>query len=150
MKHLSTILVAATLIAGVNPGVHAKPSQTLLPQDWTKDLSQQGGAQLESGEYSGAIKTYNQALQLNASDASAYVGRGRTRLALGDKSGAIEDFTQALEINPNDASVYRLRGGVYLILGEEKEAREDFQRARNPAGGGAGATSQPSQNSQKP
>ena len=71
-------------------------------------------------------------------------------MALGDKPGAIEDFTQALEINPIDASVYRLRGGVYLILGKEKKAREDFQRARNPAGGGAGATSQPSQNSPKP
>ena len=60
MKHLITILVAATLIAGVNPGVHAKPSQTLLPQDSTKDLSQQGGAELENGEYLGAIETYNQ------------------------------------------------------------------------------------------
>lgn len=145
MKQIITILVAATLIVGVNPAVQAKPEQTLLPQAWTKDLSMAGEAQLNSGEYMGAIETYNQALQLNANDATAYVGRGRSRLALGDKLGAIEDFTQALRINPSNASVYRLRGGVYLILGKEKKAREDFERARNPNSGGP--TSQPRQNS---
>ena len=151
MKHTITILGAATLIAGVNPAVNASPIQTLLPQNWTKDLSQQEGAKLESGEYLRAIETYNQALQLNASDASAYVGRGRARFALGDKQGAIEDFTQALRINPSDASVYRLRGGVYLVLGKEKKAREDFQRARNPSSGGdSGATPQQRQNSPSP
>jgi Flp pilus assembly protein TadD len=126
-------------------------SQAVFPQDWTKDLSQQGGAKLESGEYLRAIETYNQALQLNANDASAYVGRGRARFALGDKQGAISDFTQALRINPSDASVYRLRGGVYLTLGKKKEARLDFERARNPSSGsGSGATPQQRQNPPSP
>lgn len=151
MKHIITILGAVTLIIGVNPAVHAKPLQTLSPQNLTKDLSQQGGAKLDRGEYLAAIESYNQALKLNANDTSAYVGRGRARFALGDKQGAIEDFTQALRIDPNDASVYRLRGGVYMTLRKEKKAREDFQRALNPSGGsGSEGTPQQRQNSPSP
>ena len=152
MKHIITILGAVTLIIGVNPAVHAKPLQTLSPQNWTKDLSQEGGTKLDGGEYLAAIESYNQALQLNANDTSAYVGRGRARFALGDKQGAIEDFTQALRIDPSDASVYRLRGGVYMTLRKEKKAREDFQRALNPSGsnGSEGTPPQQRQNSPSP
>lgn len=141
MKHSITILVVATLLAGATPAVYAQPTQTLFAQSQV-DLSLQGEAKLESGDYKGAIEAYNQVLQLNASNTSAYVNRGMARFELGDKKGAINDFTQALQLNPNDASVYRKRGGVYIILGKKKKAREDLQQAARLSGGGGEANSQ--------
>jgi len=55
-------------------------SQAVFPRT-DKGLISTGGAKLETGILR-AIETYNQALQLNANDASAYVGRGQARFAV--------------------------------------------------------------------
>lgn len=149
MKHAITILGVATVLAGVTPAVYAQPTQTLLAQSRVLDLSQQGEAKLESGDYKGALEAYNQALQVNANDINAYINRGMARFELGDKKGAINDFTQALQLNPNDANVYRKRGGIYLILGKKKKAMEDLRQAARLSGERGGeANSQQTQNPQ--
>lgn len=147
MKQALTILGIATLLAGVTPAVDAQPKQTLLAQSQTYDLSQQGEDKLKNGDYEGAVKVYNQVLQLNPKDNHAYVNRGMARFELGDKHGAVDDFTQALQLNPNDAEAYRQRGGVYLTLGDKKKAREDLQQATKlTSNRGGEANSPPTQN----
>ncbi len=155
MKHAVTILGVATLLAGVTPAVYAQPTQPLLIQGQTYELSQQGESKLRSGDYQGALKAYNQVLQLNPNDDTAYVNRGTARFELGDKHGAMDDFTQAVELNPKNAEAYRQRGGLYLIMGNKKKSRQDFQQlaklSRNQGGEansqpGGQTNSQPTQN----
>lgn len=139
MKHAIIILGVATLLAGVAPAVHAQSSTQppLSIQNQEFDLSQQGEDKLKNGDYEGALKIYNQVLQLNAKDDKAYVNRGLARFNLGNKSGAMEDFDQALELNPNNAEAYRQRGGLYLIMGDKRKARQDFQQVAKINRGGS-------------
>lgn len=138
MKHAITILGVATLLAGAVPAVYAQSTQTQDIQTRADDLFQQGEAKRQSGDFKGAVKIYNQVLQLDATNTSAYVSRGIARFELRDKQGAIDDFTQALQLNGNDAEVYRKRGSVYLTLGNKKAARNDFQQAAKLSGSQSG------------
>lgn len=136
MKQIISLTVA-TLIVGMNLAVQAQPIQTPSPQRRTLSLSQQADALFDSGDFKGAIDTYNQALERNQYDASAFVGRGMARFQLGDRDGALEDLTQALQINPSNADAYQKRGGIYMVMGKKKQAQQDFQRADSLLRGGS-------------
>ena len=80
-------------------------------------------------DYNGAIKLYDEAIQLNPNFAEAYIGRNVYR-NLGQYERAIQDYDKAIELNPNLAEAHQNRGICYKNLGDEAKAQADFDKAK--------------------
>ena len=60
-----------------------------------------GTEKLDIGDYKGALKDFNQAVELSPNLAIAYYKRGTARSYLQMYTEALSDFNKALHINPN-------------------------------------------------
>ncbi|MGJ5632463.1 tetratricopeptide repeat protein [Nostoc sp. CALU 1950] len=125
------LLLVLTGIAGcITLGVGAW--QLRLPKpvsDAQQTLYQQGVNKYESGNYEGAVKDFNQAIELDPQNALAYNKRGDAYYRLGDYEQAQADSSQAILLNPQDANAYFDRGFAFYGLSKYKEAIADYTQA---------------------
>jgi tetratricopeptide (TPR) repeat protein len=82
-----------------------QPTQTATVETTAKDYNHRGLEKLQGGDFQGAIAEFNQVLQLNGNDATAFACRGFAYRRLGDNPRAIEDLQQA-------AKLFSLAGNV--------------------------------------
>ena len=61
-------------------------------------LLEEGNRKFMRGDYHGAIADFSKAIELNASDASAYYSRGLAYLGQGQKALAKEGLLKAMEL----------------------------------------------------
>ncbi|MBD2353999.1 tetratricopeptide repeat protein [Tolypothrix sp. FACHB-123] len=94
-----------------------------------KLLYLQGVDKYEKGDYQGAIKDFNQALEINPKDAKAYNARGDAFYQLKDYQKAQLDASKAIQFNSKDANAYYDRGFSHYQLGKYKEAIADYTKA---------------------
>ncbi len=73
-------------------------------------------------DYRGAIKDYNNAIEINPMFSEAYYARASAKGNLQDYKGANADLTKAIEINPKFISAYYNRGISYAALGQHDKA----------------------------
>jgi tetratricopeptide (TPR) repeat protein len=92
-------------------------------------LNNKGTALFYLGNYTEAIKYFDQALAIQPNDANALGGKGKSLEHLGNYTEAIKYFDQALAIQPND--VFALSGKGYTLgnLGNYTEAIKYFDQA---------------------
>ena len=93
------------------------------------NLFYKGFNALESGNYSAAIKYYDEYLKRNPNNAKAYYNRGLAYANLQKYNEAISDYTTAISIDPNYADAYNNRGTVYANLQKYNEAISDYTTA---------------------
>jgi hypothetical protein len=93
--------------------------------DWAAAWRQRGFASEESAAQ---IAAFSRAVQLDATDADAYAGRGRARAQAGDYRGAVADFDAALALAPDSAAWHGERGLLRMLLAEDAGAQADFAR----------------------
>lgn len=88
----------------------------------------------ERGDYSGAAKLYDEAIDLNPDNALAYYRRGTAYEISGQYENAILDLNRAIELNPDDDAAYINRGNAYSSLGQYDRAIADYTETirRNP------------------
>ena len=84
-----------------------------------------------SKDYNGAIKFYNEALELNPNFAVAYPNRANAYKNLGQYELALNDCNKAIQLRPNFSAWYQLRAYIYQKFGEDKKAQSDFNKANN-------------------
>ena len=60
-------------------------------------------------DYSGAVKLFDEAIQLNSNNSEAWRGRGTAYSHMEQYERAMQDFDKALELNPNDGLAQLLR-----------------------------------------
>ncbi|MFW9257737.1 tetratricopeptide repeat protein [Nostoc sp. CALU 546] len=130
-QHDKRLLLVLTGIAGfIVLGVGAWILQLPKPvSDAQKTLYQQGVNKYESGNYEGAVKDFNQAIELDPQNALAYNKRGDAYYRLGDYEQAQADSSQAILLNPQDANAYFDRGFAFYGLSKYKEAIADYTQA---------------------
>ena len=75
------------------------------------------------------IADCDEAIRLNADDASAYQKRGSARFSKGDLDGAIGDYDEAIRLNPDDAATYEKRGYTRVEKGALDEGLVDLRQA---------------------
>lgn len=72
------------------------------------------------GDYSGSIKDFTKAIEINPKDETSYYLRGQSKMDFKDYIGAISDFSKAIEIDPMNSSAYLMRG---MARGEIRDSR---------------------------
>jgi len=88
-----------------------------------------GTHKADSGDYTGAIQDYENAITLDSTYSTAYFDRGEARLKLGDHTGAIQDYSRVIELDPTYATAYSARGITKLGLEDYQGAIQDFNNA---------------------
>ena len=84
----------------------------------------------ERGDYNGAIKLCNEAIELNPNNEWAYSRRGTAYFdGLKQYDAAIRDYNKALELNPNMSAAYFYRGNAYGNSGQYERALQDYNKA---------------------
>ncbi|MFH1958376.1 MAG: tetratricopeptide repeat protein [bacterium] len=87
-----------------------------------------GNTYRDKGEYDGAIKDYDKAIELSPKNARAYNNRGNTYRDKGEYDRAIRDYNKAIELNPEFTAVYINRGIAYHDKGEYDRAIRDYDK----------------------
>ena len=72
---------------------------------------------------------FNEALELNPSNAEAYYNRGSAYAHKDQYDRAISDYSKAIELNPRYEQAYNNWGLVYYYEGKHDEACSDWRRA---------------------
>ncbi|MBM2833395.1 MAG: Tetratricopeptide 2 repeat protein [Candidatus Brocadiaceae bacterium] len=88
-----------------------------------------GNDKYDSQDYTGAVKDYSKAIELNPKYASTYNNRGSAKAKLQDYTGAIQDYSKAIELNPKYASAYNNRGNAKESLKDKQGALADYSKA---------------------
>jgi tetratricopeptide (TPR) repeat protein len=76
-----------------------------------------------------AVQAFEQAIQIDPTNALALNARGYAHLRLLQYRDAINDCSQAIRLNPNYANAYHNRSVAKRGLGDSVGAREDLRRA---------------------
>lgn len=91
----------------------------------------------DMGEYTQAIESATQTIQLKADFSDAYRERGIYYFNMGKSEEALKDINKALLMNAKDSKAYCYRGEVYYSLGKFDQALASYEKAqkydpRNP------------------
>ncbi len=88
-----------------------------------------GQAHLDADDFEEALTALNRSIELDSSNAEAYVSRGITLHRMKETTRAIYDFDMAIELSPKWDWAYANRGYVYYLNEKYSEALADLNRA---------------------
>ena len=72
--------------------------------------NERGRSKYEQKDYTGAIKDFDKAIELNPNYALAYKNRGDAKYSQEDYEDAIKDYDRAIELDPAYVKAYNNRG----------------------------------------
>jgi tetratricopeptide (TPR) repeat protein len=151
-KHLTLIplcllTIVSSQVSGVIPAVGSSWFQTIdvkttssqssgtltladrqqLPD---KILVERGESYVRLKQYSQAIASFNQAIEINPQNEMAYLNRGYAYLSQKKYDLAIADFNRGLQLNsPSDPRPLLGRGQAYLEIRQYQRANADLEQA---------------------
>ncbi len=79
---------------------------TTLPiyaQNSAEEYFYSGVKKANSGDYEGAIKEFDKAIEINPKDAKAYYGRGLAKIGMGQKDSGCLDLSKAGDLGHSEA-----------------------------------------------
>ena len=83
----------------------------------------------QRGDYEDAIRHFDEAINLDPTEADVHYRRGEARYHLHQYTEAIPDFNTAIELKDDDPNYYRLRGYTQFALSQFDEAKKDLEKA---------------------
>ncbi|TVU17044.1 hypothetical protein EJB05_33054 [Eragrostis curvula] len=95
-----------------------------------EELKLKANDAFKANKFSQAIELYNQAIELNSSNAVYWANRAFAHTKLEEYGSAVQDATKAIEIDPRYSKGYYRRGAAYLAMGKFKDALKDFQQVK--------------------
>lgn len=96
-----------------------------MDADYT-NICSKGNILRTAGRYSEAMSVFNQAIDIDPSNAFAYYAKGWCHELSGDDDKAMECYDLGIDIDKEYAYIYLMRGQIYLKRGEKTKAEEDF------------------------
>jgi Flp pilus assembly protein TadD len=98
--------------------VYAQAPQPRIEQQSLQQSYNQGVKKLAQGNFNGAVKDFDQVVQLNPRYAEAYCLRALAKAQLGNFPDAVSDYNQSLKLNPRHTDAYNGRGMINAELGD--------------------------------
>ncbi len=99
-------------------------TRTLTAQDWLE----KGFALLyNKTNYYEAMRAFALSIQLDPSNARAYLSRGIAYERMNNAQQAFEDYSRAIHLAPQDAKVYYMRAMLLRHGGKDSEAMADLK-----------------------
>ena len=98
-----------------------------------KEYVKSGNLLAGEGKYDAAVKSYQQAIQMNPNSAEAYSLMGSALAQAGKYRDAEEALRKAVSLKPDFAEGYFHLGNFLKSQGKESEAQEAFRKARQYA-----------------
>ncbi|KQK03219.1 serine/threonine-protein phosphatase 5 [Brachypodium distachyon] len=95
-----------------------------------EELKLKANDAFKANKFSQAVDLYDQAIDLNSSNAVYWANRAFAHTKLEEYGSAVQDATKAIEIDPRYSKGYYRRGAAYLAMGKFKEALKDFQQVK--------------------
>ncbi len=92
-------------------------------------LFYRGNIRMNLGDSQGAVRDYNQAIEVDSTDARAFVQRGQAENALGRSGNALKSYSQAIRLDPNLAAAYLNRCLTKSNLNDQPGAISDCTEA---------------------
>ncbi len=118
--------------ANNNPQVEAKVKEEISGADkvFMSNLRVDEGDKLyDNNDLNGALKKYNEAIELNSQNSAAYAARGNVLIEQKNYKAAISDLDKAIKIDDNQAYVYNYRACAYIDLEDYGKALDDLMKA---------------------
>ena len=84
---------------------------------------------MNKGDFDGALRDLDRALQLNPEYAYPQSLRGSLYLQKGDPDRAIQDLDKALALDPSNSDAYNNRGFAYELRGDFARAMQDYNQS---------------------
>ncbi len=127
------VIGSTAVVVGAGLMIALKDEEELAPLDPidNKYLSAKNDL---GDEYESTINDYNlynQMIEFNEKDSSAYHKRGICKYNFRDFIGAIKDFNKAISLCPNDNFIYTNRGDAKYYLSDFQGSIEDYTYAIN-------------------
>ncbi len=107
---------------------------TTKAQATRQEYKEKGIAQMEEGDYAGAVESFQTALDtsigtVRAEEVDLCYYKGVALYKSGDADGAIDVFTALIDFDEKNWEAYYLRGSVYLADGQDEAALADYEAA---------------------
>lgn len=106
----------------------AAQNESLTPEQRSVAFSTRGDANDEAGDVTAALRDYGSAIELDAENPAALLGRGRILLASGQLDAAEPALRRAIELDQS-GQAHQLIGHILLRRGEFSEAIAMFNTA---------------------
>lgn len=94
-----------------------------------RGLARRGTALANLGRSEEALRSLDRALEMDANDVAAWIGKGNVLTKFGQFDEAIFSFDKAIELNPNIAAAWQGKGKALQKLGRDAEARNCLAKA---------------------
>jgi tetratricopeptide (TPR) repeat protein len=88
-----------------------------------------GREQAGRNDFQEALRSLNQAIELDPQRATSYNARGYVYLRVQSYANAIVEFSEAIRLRPDYTNAYQNRAAARRHAGDEKGAAEDIRRA---------------------
>ncbi|XP_062214978.1 uncharacterized protein LOC133915718 isoform X3 [Phragmites australis] len=106
----------------------SKPDSEVKASDKDRkaQLKLQGGKSVEGKDYSGALKFYSEAINLDPTDAVLYSNKSFCHLKMGEARHALHDAIACIRLRPEWTKGYYRKGAALMSLKEYKQACDAF------------------------
>lgn len=92
------------------------------------NLCRKGQILCTSGRFSEAIEVFDQAIEVDPTDAFAYYAKGWCHELSGDDSAAMECYDQGIDVDKRYPYIFLMRGQLFMKRGESALAVADFEK----------------------
>lgn len=92
-------------------------------------LLERGARFLDKGKAANALRAFDEAIAIDASDAEAFCHRGNALADLGQLQAAIASYDRAIALDPRLAEAHDYRGAAFAAAGQFGQALQSVERA---------------------
>ncbi len=119
------LLLAVCAIATVHLGAQTQQDDTAKAEA----AKREGDRLAKTGDFTAAIASYDQAIQVDSKSTAAYKARAAAYRRLHQPERAIQDYDEAIRLDPEDAEIYFERAGAHATLQQFDAAIQDYDTA---------------------
>src|ERR1035441_5210159 len=118
---LPVVLAAVVLPFAVHLRSHAENFERLMGS---------GRGSFEKGDFTNAVRRYQQAVKLGPESLDAHLNLANALLLAGRSESAVEECQRAIDLDPNDPAAYYVMGCACLRQNQAEKAVQAFQQSQ--------------------